>query len=60
MTDTPGFTVEIDQNSYLPAGGSQVDAIVTVTMAGGPEAGAAADGAAPTPTGDGLEMIIVD
>lgn len=56
MTDTPGFTVDVDQNSYLPAGGSQVDAIVTVTMTGDPDT----DGAAPASTGDGLEMIIVD
>ncbi|MGH3753814.1 MAG: VWA domain-containing protein [Pseudonocardiaceae bacterium] len=56
MTGTPGFTVDVDQNSYLPAGGSQVDAIVTVTMAGNPEAG----GAVPAPTSGGLEMIIID
>jgi len=48
MTGTPGFTVDVDQNSYLPAGASQVDAIVTVTMTGGPLPPA------------GLEMIIVD
>jgi hypothetical protein len=48
----PTFTVEVDQNSYLPEGAGQVDAIVTVSAAG---AGAAA--AAGT---DALEMIIVD
>lgn len=32
----PGtFTVEVDQNSYLPAGGTRVDAIVTVTATDG-------------------------
>ncbi len=56
MTDPPDFTVTVDQNSYLPAGGSQVDAIVTVTMNRDVTAGATA----PTPTADGLEMIIVD
>jgi hypothetical protein len=31
MTGLPGFTVEIDQNPYLPVGGRDVSAIVTVT-----------------------------
>ena len=31
MTTLPGFTVEIDQNPYLPVGGQDVSAIVTVT-----------------------------
>ena len=31
MTGLPGFTVDIDQNPYLPAGGRDVSAIVTVT-----------------------------
>jgi hypothetical protein len=51
MTDAPGFTVEVDQNIHLPAGGTRVDAILTVTATGemtGPSAS------------DGLEMIIVD
>lgn len=52
MTDPPGFTVDVDQNNYLPGGASQVDAIVTVTMTG--------DAPAPAPTGNGLEIIIVD
>lgn len=56
MTDPPEFTVTVDQNSYLPAGGSQVDAIVTVTMNREVTGGATA----PAPTADGLEMIIVD
>src|SRR5690349_5825204 len=47
----PTFTVEVDQNPYLPEGAGQVDAIVTLTASG---AGAAAAG------GDALEMIIVD
>jgi hypothetical protein len=31
MTSLPGFTVDIDQNPYLPAGGRDVSTIVTVT-----------------------------
>lgn len=44
--------MDVDQNSYLPAGGSQVDAIVTATMTEAPSA--------PAPISDGLEIIIVD
>src|SRR3954467_4891883 len=47
----PTFTVEVDQNPYLPEGAGQVDAIVTLTASG---AGATVDG------GDALEIIIVD
>jgi len=50
-----GFTVDIDQNQYLPEGGRSVDAVVTVTSAddmhlpsSGPDGGASA------------EIIIVD
>ena len=45
MTGLPGFTVEIDQNPYLPAGGRDVSAIVTVT--------ADETGDAPRPTAAG-------
>ena len=31
MTGLPGFTVDIDQNPYLPSGGRDVSAVVTVT-----------------------------
>jgi von Willebrand factor type A C-terminal domain/von Willebrand factor type A domain len=55
MTEVAGagaFTVEVDQNAYLPAGATRVDAIVTVT---------AADGAAvPAPASDVLEVIVID
>ena len=34
MTDSPDFTVSVDQNPYLAAGATQVDAIVTVTATG--------------------------
>jgi von Willebrand factor type A C-terminal domain/von Willebrand factor type A domain len=53
----PNFTVEVFQNEYLPAGGRDVNAIVTVTApdTGNPPGhGAAADG------GGRAEIIIVD
>jgi hypothetical protein len=55
MTGLPGFTVDIDQNPYLPSGGRDVSAIVTVT------ADASGDGPAPAPdNGASAEIIIVD
>jgi hypothetical protein len=55
MTSLPGFTVQIDQNPYLPVGGRDVSAVVTVT--------ADADGDTPLAqdSADGsAEIIIVD
>ena len=55
MTSLPGFTVDIDQNQYLPAGGRDVSAIVTVSADDG--------GDAPAPAPDGgasAEIVIVD
>jgi hypothetical protein len=59
MTGLPGFSVEIDQNPYLPAGGREVSAIVTVTA---DETGEApVDGGTGAPPGGGsAEIIIVD
>jgi hypothetical protein len=52
LSEAPVFTVEVDQNSYLPVDASRVDAIVTVT---------AADGAAgPAPASEVLEVIVID
>jgi len=55
MTSLPGFTVDIDHNPYLPAGGRDVSAVVTVTAEASadtpPEPGAA---------GASAEIIIVD
>jgi hypothetical protein len=45
------FTVETYQNEYLPEGGTDVDAIVTIT---------AAAGGAPAPSTEAVEIIIVD
>jgi hypothetical protein len=52
MSATPEFQAEIDQNEYLPEGGRQVDAVVTVTAQGTGLRG----GAAPT----AAQVIIVD
>ena len=49
-----GFSVDIDQNPYLPAGTRDVSAIVTVT------AGEADDARPGMPPGDSAEIIIVD
>lgn len=46
-----GFTVEVDQNSYLPSGVGRVDAIITVQ---------APDTPVTAPPADGLEIIILD
>jgi len=59
MTSLPGFTVDIDQNEYLPEGAREVSAVVTVTAdATGqvppPELGAGGGG------GGSAEIIIVD
>ena len=55
MTSLPGFTVDIDQNPYLPAGGRDVSAIVTVTAdeTGGTQADV-------PPDGGSAEIIIID
>ena len=55
MTSLPGFTVDIDQNPYLPAGGRDVSAIVTVTA---DETGGASSDA--PPDGGSAEIIIID
>ena len=47
------FAAEVFQNEYLPAGGSEVNAIVTVTATGAAARVAAAGGRA-------AEIVIVD
>jgi len=54
MTGLPGFTVEIDQNPYLPSGGRDVSAIVTVT------ADETGDTPVDMPSGGNSEIIIID
>jgi hypothetical protein len=50
-----GFTVEVDQNQYLPAGGRTVNAVTTVTSSGDPS-----DLPVDTAGGNSAEIIIVD
>jgi len=50
----PDFTVDIYQNEYLPEGGRDVNAVVTVTTAG------TAGQAAPAAAADSAEIIIID
>jgi hypothetical protein len=56
MASLPGFAVDVDQNPYLPVGGRDVSAVVTVT------ADATGDAVSPAPgaAGGSAEIIIVD
>src|ERR1700689_4055018 len=54
MTES-GFTVDVDQNQYLPEGGREVSAIVTVTSAAD-----AAGLSGPGPADGSAEIIIID
>jgi hypothetical protein len=58
MSGLPGFTVDIDQNPYLPVGGRDVSAIVTVTADDTGDALSAAD--VPGADGGAAEIVIVD
>jgi hypothetical protein len=49
----PDFTVDIYQNEYLPEGGRDVNAVITVATAG-------TASAAPAPAASSAEIIIVD
>ncbi len=53
MTDS-GFTVDVDQNQYLPEGGRDVSAVVTVSS------GADVDLAAPGGGAGSAEIVIID
>jgi VWA domain-containing protein len=53
MTGNPDFNLTIDQNKYLPEGGQEVHAIVTVEASGVPAAGAVRSTSA-------AEVIIID
>jgi len=55
MTES-GFTVDVDQNQYLPEGGREISAIVTVTSAAD---AARLAGPGPEPEGS-AEIIIID
>ncbi|MGI8335402.1 vWA domain-containing protein [Actinomadura scrupuli] len=41
MSENPHFSIKVDQNRYLPEGGREVNAIVTIEATGAPLAGAA-------------------
>jgi hypothetical protein len=41
MSEHPDFSIKVDQNRYLPEGGREVNAIVTIEATGAPLAGAA-------------------
>jgi len=56
MTSLPGFTVDIDQNPYLPVGGRDVSAVVTVTA----DATGDAPSGAPSADAGSAEIVIVD
>jgi len=61
MTGLPGFTVEIDQNPYLPAGGRDVSAIITVTAEeSGDTDTPPSTGSAAAPGAGNAEIIIID
>jgi von Willebrand factor type A C-terminal domain/von Willebrand factor type A domain len=71
MSD-PGFTIDIHQNEYLPDGGQDVHAVITVTSSGSaPAAGSALPALAPAatdpapataarPAPDCAQIIIID
>jgi len=59
MTSLPGFTVDIDHNPYLPVGGREVSAIVTVTADATGEAGSPGP-SGPDGAGGSAEIIIID
>lgn len=52
MTEQPRFTIRVDQNKYLPVGGKEVHAILTVEASGPPEGF--------VPTTQAAEVIIID
>jgi hypothetical protein len=61
MPSLPGFTVDIDQNPYLPVGGRDVSAVVTVTADASGEMPLPGPGAPGAPAdGGSAEIIIVD
>jgi hypothetical protein len=60
MSDFPEFGIRVDQNPYLPAGGREMHAIVTVEAKGG---GAEAGAQRPVPVSpatEAAEVIIID
>src|ERR671915_104824 len=52
MSDRPDFTINVDQNRFLPEGGTEVHAIVTIAASG--------NGAPVVSAHKAVEIIIVD
>lgn len=58
MTQESGFQIQVDQNEYLPEGGSVMDAVITVSVGG--------ESASPAPAAQGsgpptaAQVIVVD
>ena len=52
--NAPEFTIQTFQNEYLPVGGREVNAVITVTSAGAADAADSADGEG------AAEIIIID
>ncbi|MFB4316592.1 VWA domain-containing protein [Actinomadura sp. 21ATH] len=57
MSDLPEFSIRVDHNPYLAAGGRETHAIVTVTAAGAGTGGAAVPA---SPATEAAEVIIID
>jgi len=53
MSDQPTFQAEVHQNQYLPAGGTVVEAVLTVTAS-------SADGHTPTVGPNAAQVIMID
>jgi hypothetical protein len=53
MSDQPTFQAEVHQNRYLPAGGTVVDAVLTVTTS-------SADGPTPAAGPNAAQVIMID
>jgi von Willebrand factor type A C-terminal domain/von Willebrand factor type A domain len=52
VSDLPEFTITVDQNRFLPAGGREVHAVVTIEATG--------DGAPTAPSTKAAEIVIID
>lgn len=60
-SNVPRFSVEVYQNEYLPEGGREVNAIVTVTSTGGGTTGGVPlAGTAPSAAADAAVVLMVD
>ncbi|MFF1487395.1 VWA domain-containing protein [Streptomyces sp. NPDC058319] len=58
-SSVPQFSVDVYQNEYLPEGGREVNAVVTVTATGGGTIGSAAGAPHPSATGEGPSAAVV-